>query len=169
MLSMMKKITPALHPNQNNSEEFKKAQSYSLRLLAIRLRTEKEIKNKLEDKSFSKETIEHLVSKLKEVKLLNDEIFTKLWVESRKNLKNKSNFIIKQELKIKGVSEEIIQKYLYDENEYSDLESAKKLLTKKSHLFNRKIGNEKILKQQQFLARNGYQWEVIRKVTKEDE
>ncbi len=58
---MMKKITPALHPNQNNSEEFKKAQSYSLRLLAIRLRTEKEIKNKLEDKSFSKETIEHLV------------------------------------------------------------------------------------------------------------
>jgi len=54
MLSMMKKITPALHPNQNNSEEFKKAQSYSLRLLAIRLRTEKEIKNKLEDKSFSK-------------------------------------------------------------------------------------------------------------------
>ena len=169
MLSMMKKIVQAPHPNQNNSEEFKKAQSYSLRLLAIRLRTEKEIKNKLEDKSFSKETIENLLSKLKEAKLINDEVFAKLWVESRKNLKNRSNFIIKQELKIKGVSEEIIQKYLYEENEYSDLESAKKLLEKKSHLFSRKVGNEKILKQQQFLARNGYQWEVIRKVTKEDE
>jgi len=80
---LTKKITAEIN-KKTLEQNTKKAQSYSLRLLAIRLRTEKEIKNKLEDKSFSKETIEHLVSKLKEVKLLNDEIFTKLWVESRK-------------------------------------------------------------------------------------
>lgn len=164
MLSMTKKAMPTAYPNHNNSEEFKRAQSYILRLLAIRLRTEKETTSKLEDKSFSKDTIEKLISKLKETGLINDEIFTKLWIESRKNLKNKSNFIIKQELKVKGVSDDIIRKYLYDNSEYTDLDSAKKLLARKSHLFQRKVGKEKILKQQQFLARNGFSWETIKKV-----
>lgn len=162
-------MTATKETNQNNSDIFKKAQSYSLRLLSIKLRTEKELKEKLFQKSYPNEIIDQLIDKLIQSKLIDDERFASLWIENRKNLKNKSTYVIRQELKIKGVSEEIINNALSKGTTSSDLESAKKLLERKSHLFSKKTGRDKTLKQQQFLARNGFSWDVIKKVTKEDE
>lgn len=153
---------------QTSSEIFQKAQSYSLRLLSLRLRSEKELREKLSLRKYPEEVINQLIEKLIQSKLLDDARFASLWVENRKNLKNKSTYIIRRELKMKGISEEIINRST-DENTTSDLESAIKLLERKSHLFSRKTGREKILKQQQYLVRNGFGFDIAKKATESNE
>lgn len=153
---------------QASSEIFQKAQSYSLRLLSLRLRSEKELREKLSQRKYPEEVINQLVEKLIQSKLLDDTRFASLWIENRKNLKNKSTYIIRRELKMKGISEEIINRST-NENTTSDLESAKKLLERKSHLFSRKTGREKILKQQQYLVRNGFGFDTAKKATESNE
>jgi len=164
---MMKKVKNQ-NQTQNNSEVFQKAQSYSLRLLSIRLRTEKEIRDKLFQKDYPPDVIDIVLQKLTTSNLINDVRFAQLWFESRKNLKNKSNFFIEMELKQKGISDEIINQISKEPKESSDLNSAKKLLERKKHLFDKKIGREKLQKQQQYLMRNGYSWETVKNVTTED-
>ncbi len=156
-------------PIQNNSDTFQKALSYSLRLLSLRLRTEKEIRDKLSQKGYPGDIIDQVITKLVFSGLIDDSRFASLWIENRKNLKNKSSFLIRQELKMKGISEDTINKALSEDNTSTDLESAKKLLERKSHLFSKKTGRDKILKQQQYLMRNGFGWEIAKKATFENE
>lgn len=164
---MMKKVIP--QTKQNNSSELQKALSYSLSLISIRLRTEKEIKTKLTDKKYSEEIIMLILDKLKTANLINDKNFASLWADSRKHFKNKSNLVIKQELKEKGISTEIIQELFEKDDELTDEKAAEAMLERKSYLFSKKTGRDRILKKQQYLARNGFSWDTIKKVTRENE
>jgi len=84
-----------------------KAKNYAFLLLKFRLRSEKELRQRLEKKKFSEEIIEKAISSLKDKGFIDDNYFAKSWIESRIQ-KPLGIRRLKQELIIKGVDKAII-------------------------------------------------------------
>ncbi|MFC1627120.1 regulatory protein RecX [Patescibacteria group bacterium] len=104
--------------------------SKSLRLLSYRPRSIYEIKQKLKkitplDKKINK-AIDYLIDK----NLLNDQQFTKWWVDQRLSFRPKGNIALKQELFQKGIDRQIIEANLLSSSQ--EKKAAKKLLQLKS-------------------------------------
>jgi len=109
-------------------------------------------------------TIEKIIAKLKEQKFINDEEFTKSWIENRIRFKPRSLRLIKIELKQKGIDSETIDSLQLTVN--SDLEQAKKLVEKSITRFRNKFGmtrEEIYQKLGRFLASKGFDWDTIKK------
>ncbi|MBM3243751.1 MAG: regulatory protein RecX [Candidatus Omnitrophica bacterium] len=81
---------------------------YAFLLLKYRLRSEKELYQRLKKKKFSEEEIRQLISFLKKKNFLDDKVFTKAWITSRLN-RSFGLRRISQELKIKGVSTDLLE------------------------------------------------------------
>jgi regulatory protein len=88
-----------------------KAKQYAFLLLKFRLRSKKEIYQRLKKKKFDLQTIEKTISFLKDKGFIDDDYFAKAWIESRlkKPLGLKR---LKQELKLKGIDNQIIERQI---------------------------------------------------------
>lgn len=82
--------------------------NYVFRLINIRLRSEKEIRDKLKLRGFSQEIIEKSIGYFKDLKLIDDREFALHWINSRvaKPLGFK---VIEKELKNKGIEDDVIK------------------------------------------------------------
>lgn len=149
--------------------DFERFYNKALEFLSYRPRSEKEVRDKLKTKQVETQVIEKIIAKLKEKKFLNDEEFAKGWIESRLRFKPRSARLIKLELKQKGISQEIIESRIKNQELgiESDLEQAKKLIEKR-------IGRVKDLPKQEiyqklgrFLASKGFGWDTIKKAIDE--
>lgn len=86
----------------------KKAKEYSLLLLKFRIRSDDEIRTRLKNKKFSEDIIQETVDYLKTNGLIDDDYFAQSWIESR--LKKSIGLRrIRQELRLKGIDERIIE------------------------------------------------------------
>lgn len=84
-----------------------KTKNYAFLLLKFRLRSEKELCARLKKKKFKEETIQQVLSFLKDKGFINDTLFAKNWLEER--LKRPLGLrLIEQELKLKGIDKEVI-------------------------------------------------------------
>ncbi len=99
MLKKIKKIV--------NSGSFKEALEYAFFLLKFRLRTEREILERLRRKKFDEGIAGQVVSFLKEKRYIDDSGFARAWIESRLNKPLGVKRII-QELRRKGIDNGII-------------------------------------------------------------
>ena len=100
--------------------------NYALNLLSKSVKTEKEIIAKLKKRGYVSEIIDSVIFKLKDYGYVNDEEFAEKYINSYS--KNKGKRLLKSELKLKGVSDAIIEdKFLSVENE---LETAIKIAEK---------------------------------------
>lgn len=100
--------------------------NYALNLLSKSDKTEKEIIAKLKKRGYVSEIIDNVIFKLKDYGYVNDEEFAEKYINSYS--KNKGKRLLKSELKLKGVSDAIIEdKFLSVENE---LETAIKIAEK---------------------------------------
>jgi regulatory protein len=98
---------------KKNKDLLGKAKNYAFLLLKFRLRSENELRQRLRKKKFDDSVIDQTISFLKEKKFLDDSLFARSWIQSRIRrpfgLKR-----IKEELKIKGLDREIINKTLQE-------------------------------------------------------
>ncbi len=159
---MRKKNSP---PKLDSEDNRNLAFNYSLKYLSFRARSTKEIKDYLLRKNFVERTIDAVIDKLNELKFLNDEEFAKLWIESRQKHKGKSKFVLKTELRIKGVNDEIIEPLLKEAQE--DFETAKNLFDRKKEKMKGLSPGEFKKKIVAFLQRKGFSFEIINKLLKE--
>ena len=141
------------------------AKEKALKLLAVRPRSEKELRQKLLQKGFTGKIVFEVISDLKKVDLINDEKFAESWAFSRLANKPMGRFLLKQELFRKGIKkeliEEVIKKSFEDEKE---IELAKKLLDKRKKLF-QNLEDRKVQKKlSDFLLRRGFSYEIVNKV-----
>ncbi|MEA3356138.1 MAG: regulatory protein RecX [Candidatus Bipolaricaulota bacterium] len=67
-----------------------------------------EARERLRGKGFSEEEIEQTIQKAMEAGLLDDRLFTELWVEERLNHRPLARRAIRRELEAKGITPEII-------------------------------------------------------------
>ncbi len=94
-----------------------KAKEYAFLLLKFRLRSEKEITERLKQRNLPEQAIKETIVFLKEKKFIDDLVFAKTWVSSR--LRRPFGLRkIKQELTQKGLAKEIIQDALAQAKEH---------------------------------------------------
>ncbi len=146
-------------------DNFQKFYNRTLRFLSYRPRSEKEIIDFLKKKKVEPSIISKILKKLQEQNFINDEEFTKWWIEQRQGNKPRGIRVIKMELKQKGISDELITNYqllITDQ-----LELAKKALEKKVSTY-RNLPREKAYRKlSQFLLRRGFDWETVKDVIDE--
>ena len=150
-------------PARQDSEDNRNlAFNFSLKYLSFRARSTKEIKDYLSRKNFDEQTIDAAINKLNELKFLNDDEFGRQWIESRQKHKGKSKFILKNELRLKGLENDIIELLLAEAAD--DFETARTLFVKKKKVLGKLEPEEFRKKMGSFLQRRGYSWEIISKL-----
>src|SRR3989338_10450004 len=117
---MRKKNWP---PRKDTEDNRALAFNFSLKYLSFRNRSIKEVYDYLLRKNFIDETINSVLKRLVDMKFLNDEEFARSWIESRQKYKGKSKYILKNELRVKGVNREIFEPLLTEA--IDDLETAR--------------------------------------------
>ncbi len=91
-----------------NAHTLQKAKNYCFLLLKFRARSEKEIYNSLKRKNFDEEIIRAVCVSLKDSGFIDDNAFAKAWITWR--LKKPLGLQrIKQELKLKGIADSLIE------------------------------------------------------------
>ena len=108
-------------------ESLEKAKNYCFLLLKFRPRSEYEIRERLKRKKFGEPVIKAVLTFLKEKSFIDDEAFTQAWVDFR--LKKSFGLRrITQELRIKGISKDIVAQVLEKTKEnYSEREVVAKI------------------------------------------
>jgi len=96
-------------------KEIEKAKSSAFRLLSYRIRSCKEMSDKLKSKGFSQEAINAVIRDLKRIDYLNDYKFAKEFIESRLIHNPKGKKLLRYELLKKGVEESIIDELLQEQ------------------------------------------------------
>lgn len=159
------KVGDELRPEQverlRHLGELDKAKDSALRLLAFRPRSSAEIKRHLRDKGYDDHEIEHVVGRLTDLKFVDDRTFAQYWVEQRERFKPRSAFVLRQELRQKGIGDELIEEAL---DNLDDTASARKAADQRvqrwRHLpeadFKKKLGA--------YLQRRGFRYGVVRDV-----
>ena len=153
--------------------EIKKLMEKALHFLSFRPRSERELCNHLETKiskrlrfgacdlEFSTDRIiDDVLARLKHLGYIDDVEFAKWWVGQRQTHSPRGARLIRSELFQKGVSQEIIDKILPDDEE-GEVGRALKTAKKKLRSYDLKSKESK-QKMGQYLARRGFDWETIK-------
>lgn len=130
--------------------------------LALRPRSERELKDYLRKKSVDDELQSRLVSEAQKYNWQNDETFTRWWVEQRIR-KQRSKQYIRSELRNKGVASEIIDAALADAA-VQDRSQLKLLIEKKRKQTRYATNEQKLI---EYLARQGYSYSDIKEALAE--
>lgn len=145
----------------HNQNPLQKARDYAFLLLKFRLRSEKEIYQRLKKKKFPEEVIKQTLSFLKDKAFIDDRTFTKTWIDCRlkRHLGLKR---IKQELNLKGIDKEIIDNQIKETKQnYSEQDAVAELARQR---LDRLKAIEPSVAQRRvyaYLLRRGFTCEVI--------
>lgn len=143
-----------------NNLLLKKAKDKALKYLAYKIRTEKQVREKLLQEEFPEIIIEKVIKILKKYNYINDENYAKAFIKDKLNVKGYGIFKITYELKIQGISEEIFKKYLDDTLFFDEQQKAIELLRKKVRKIN-EIDYKEKQKLYSYLARRGFSFDTI--------
>ena len=143
------------------SDDIEASYERALRFLGPRPRSEAEVRRRLKEKGIEPATIDEVVARLTRAGLVNDQAFASYWVENRVTFRPRSSRAIRQELKQKGVSEDVLREALTatndDEAAYTvAAKRAQRLAGLEKQDFRRKLG--------EFLARRGFNYDTIEPV-----
>ncbi len=90
------------------AERGSKAWNAALRLLAIRPRSEHELRDRLRRKEFEPEHIDTTITRLRELELIDDAHFAELWISNRQKLRPRGAQALRQELRAKGIDRDTV-------------------------------------------------------------
>ncbi len=139
-----------------------------LRLLAVRPRSEAELQKRLRQKRFPEPVIQEALARLRLLGYVDDRAFAEAWVAQRQTTNPRGAAILRQELRSKGVSPELIEEVVVDDPD-SELVAARALVRKhwnRLRRIDRKTAQRRLVG---LLQRRGFSWSVIRTVLGEQE
>jgi regulatory protein len=142
----------------NNDEAYRKLMQYC----SYQDRCHKEIKDKLYEWGFDSEDTGKLIIKLLEDKYLNEERFARSFVRGKFNYKHWGRQKIRQELKKKGITDNLIRIALQEINDRDYQSTLRKLIISKQKQLKEKSARIRDYKTIQFLITKGYEIEVIK-------
>jgi len=94
-------------------------------------RSRKELADKLAKKNVPTEVAERLLDRFEEVGLVDDEAYARMWIASRQPGKGLAGRALAQELRRKGVDEEIVREAVAEIDPEDEEEAARALVRKK--------------------------------------
>lgn len=138
--------------------DYKRSFNYCIWLLSRRAYTEKGLIDKLKKKEAKAEVIEEVITKLKKIKYLDDQVYTEMYINSRKRSKGAN--AIRTELWRKGVSEEIIESALSELSSELQLETAINIVLREKWRFSKGDIKKDKARAYAFLARRGFSSDI---------
>lgn len=135
------------------------------RMLALRPRTERELRERLKETEFPEEVVEDTIARLYELELLNDEDFALDWISERTLRKGIGPKVLMAELARKGVDRTTAEAALARsgiEEEATATAQAEKLL----HKVIRFPLKDQAAKLTQMLLRRGFSWDATEAAVK---
>jgi regulatory protein len=81
----------------------------AIHYLSLRPRSEAELRDRLRRRGFTGDTLETVVSRLKEQGMVDDNVFAQFWKDNRESFSPRSRWLTGAELRQKGVSSDIIE------------------------------------------------------------
>ena len=139
-----------------SKEEFDKEKTKVLKYLLYKKRSEYEIRNKF-SKSIEENLLDDIIEYLKEAKYIDDGQYIEKTINNFMILKNLSIKEIQYKLISKGLNKNLIEDYIYNENEELnnyEIKSAKNIIYKKSNTM--ELEDIKV-----YLIKKGYKIENI--------
>lgn len=143
-----------------------RARNNAYLLLRSRPRSEYEIRLRLKEKGYDGAVIDGVVDGLRRTGDIDDVKFARFWIDSRMNMNPMGDVILKHELKLKGVSDSVIEATLENKRAtYDEYEVAFNMAAEKYKRF-QKLDKKKALKRvYDFLLRRGFKYDTIRAIT----
>lgn len=141
--------------NFRNESEFGKNYIRAIDLISRRLRSEKEIRDYAKRKNWAPDNTNRVIERLKKKGYLNDTVFAESFTRARQNAEKYSRRRIEQDLRKKGIANNIIQLVLHDE--VSDHVALNKLVAKRYNRY------DDINKLKAYLMRAGFNYDDINK------
>ena len=137
-----------------------KAQDTALHFIGYKMRTVKEIRQKLTEKEFAEETIDEVIAFLEKYGYADDREYCRKYIKEKLRMKPKSGYALKIELKQRGISSRIIDEVMA-ETEVDEEGDAFRWLEKKSRGQWPPENDKKKKQLYDFLLRKGYSYDII--------
>ncbi len=140
------------------SDHFHRCLNAAVHYLSYRPRSESEIRERLQRRSFDGDSVEAVIAKLKEQGLVDDMAFAQFWKDNRQSFSPRSRWLTRLELRQKGVADDIIDQVVDDVDDADSayravLSKARSLPLSDYQSFRRRLG--------EYLKRRGFGYEVI--------
>lgn len=132
------------------------ARTILLDQLAGRARSRKELADALAKRQVPAELARRLLDRFEEVGLVDDEAFARSWVASRQSTKGLAPRALAQELRRKGVADEVVREAVDDVDPESQEQAARALVRKKLRSLSRVDDTTATRRLVGMLARKGY-------------
>jgi regulatory protein len=159
-------LDPSVIAELKELDETAKATDAAIRLLTSRPRSMREIRDRLRRKDYDDETIDRVVTRLRDWRYVDDEAFARYWVENREANRPRGRRLLEQELRFKGIERETVGNAIEEaglDERAGALEIARAKLRSyrglEEPIARRRLGA--------FLARRGYGYEVVKPVLDE--
>ena len=139
-------------------EQYQSAWNTALSFLKHRPRSEFEVRSRLKSRGCGDEQISAVMSRLRELELVDDAAFASFWRENRERHNPRSSRLTRWELRRKGITEDVIEQALDGGDEKTSAYEAARLRVNKLPkddyaIFRRRLGD--------FLRRRGFNYEII--------
>lgn len=145
------------------------ARNYALRLLSFRMRTKKELHDRLQRREFSEPVKKDVLDELEKLGLLDDQKFVESFIRDRLNFGLKGKRMIFAELVKKGVDNNHIKAMLGEISEQDEEEACKKLIQKYSKRYQHLAAGDKKQRLFGLLNRHGFSYSVIKRALRIEE
>ena len=124
--------------------------------LTGRARSRKELADRLAAKNVPDELAAALLDRFEEVGLIDDEAFARLWIADRQRSKGLASRALSQELRRKGVADEVVREALDEVEPGAEEAAARALVRKKLRTLTRVDDTAATRRLVGMLARKGY-------------
>ena len=143
---------------------FREAKSKAVRFLSMKLRTEKEVYEKLINDGYDPDSTEKVIEELKAIGYINNKLYAQKYIYDRSKLKPLSKKMMRLELLSRGIPEETADEVLEDWK-VEDSVVAENLLKRKFGKYD--MNDEKTLRKAfMFLVHRGFSRDTIKEVLK---
>lgn len=137
----------------------------ALRLLAHRARSRKEIVDRLKQAGYAPQDIDWVIEELERLKLLDDAEFARLYARNRMITKPVGAFLLRQELKQRGLAGKDIDDAVVvgyeEESEYKVARGLAVKNKKKQMKLDEDKAKQRVI---DFLLRRGFHWDLVNEI-----
>ncbi len=158
---------PVVEEKNKEIEAADAAKQVLLRRLSHAPRTRKELAKDLKDKDISDEVANVALDRFEEVGLINDQALASNYVSSQHERKGLGKNALRQQLRAKGVSDDVAQEAISQISDDQEFQAAFALACKKIRSLQRDDAKTQLRKIVGVLARKGYSSNLAFRVAKE--
>lgn len=133
----------------------------ALNYLSYQLRSQKELEDYLKGREIEWASIVAIIKRLEDLQLIDDVMYGESYVRTQMRTSDKGPSVVRQQLKRRGIKDEVIEQVqqLYTEEE--QLRIALEVATKAARKYGRNSHYERLQKIRQYLMTKGFNGEII--------